>query len=75
MLEVIRNNRFLFNIEKSFTKINRIITTGEIACTLSHIRAWKKFALEQEIQEDKFAIMMISSPIDWFKILSIHSVR
>lgn len=56
-LEKVGDLSFLFDIEQSRKFIYRTLTSGEIACTLSHIRCWKAVAENPELMDHDFAII------------------
>ena len=47
----------LFNTQKAFEKLNRLITNKEIAHTLSHIKCWKAIAENIELDDENFALI------------------
>lgn len=48
---------FLFNINRLQARIARPVTLGEIACTLSHIKAWTAIANDDQLGENEFAVV------------------
>ncbi|MGX2955861.1 glycosyltransferase family 25 protein [Ursidibacter arcticus] len=56
VLELIKPN-FLFNLTKIENKINRPITLGEIACTLSHIKTWEYIAKDENIDDNSLVLI------------------
>ena len=44
----------IFNTQKAFEKLNRLITNREIAHTLSHIKCWKAIAENSELDDEDF---------------------
>lgn len=71
ILELINDDTLFFDTQYLSSIIARKVTSGEIACTLSHIRCWKKIALDPQIQDDDFALIaeddIIFSATDNFK--------
>lgn len=57
ILELINDDALFFDTHALSNFIGRKVTSGEIACTLSHIRCWKKIALDPQIQDDDFALI------------------
>lgn len=51
----------LFNTQKASEKLNRKITTEEIAHTLSHIKCWKAIAENETLQDEDFALIAESA--------------
>ena len=47
----------IFNTQKAFEKLNRLITNREIAHTLSHIKCWKAIAENSELDDEDFALI------------------
>ena len=47
----------IFNTQKAFEKLNRLITNREIAHTLSHIKCWKAIAENSELDNEDFALI------------------
>lgn len=49
--------QFIFNFDKLEEEIKRPVTLGEIACTLSHILAWKDFSEDSSHSLNDYAVI------------------
>lgn len=56
-LALISPPHFFFNSAKAKARIGREITLGEIACTLSHIKAWQYIAQNDSVADEEFVII------------------
>lgn len=50
-------NEDIFNVDKAFKKLNRDVTSEEIAITLSHIKCWKSLAENELLDDEDFALV------------------
>ncbi len=57
ILNILEDNSLFFNLQKTFELINRYPATGEIACTLSHIKCWKEIANNHTLSDSEFALI------------------
>ncbi|MBR0574267.1 MULTISPECIES: glycosyltransferase family 25 protein [Pasteurellaceae] len=57
ILNILEDNSLFFNLQKTFELINRYPATGEIACTLSHIKCWKEIANNYTLSDNEFALI------------------
>lgn len=57
VLELIGEKEVFFDTSTFSQFVSREIAMGEIACTLSHIRCWRKIATDEKIQEHDFVLI------------------